>query len=152
MATLEQILQEHPFFVDAPAELVRIVAGCARNHIFHAGEYLFHEGEPANEFFLIRQGKVALEIDAPGHAPIIFETSGVGDFVGASWLIPPYRWVFDARAVELTRATGIDAACLRGKCEADHDLGYEMMKRFLPVLVRRLHATRLQVLDVYGRH
>jgi len=152
MATLEQILQEHPFFVDAPAELVRLVAGCARNHIFHAGEYLFHEGGPADEFFLIRQGKVALEIDAPGHAPIIFETSGVGDFVGASWLIPPYRWVFDARAVELTRATGIDAACLRGKCEADHDLGYEMMKRFLPVLVRRLHATRLQVLDVYGRH
>ena len=63
---------------------------------------------------------MALEIDAPGHAPIIFETSGDGDIVGASWLIPPYRWVFDARAVELTRAIGIDAACLRGKCEADH--------------------------------
>lgn len=77
---------------------------------------------------------------------------GVGDFVGASWLIPPYRWAFDARAVELTRATSIDAACLRGKCEADHDLGYEMMKRFLPPLVKRLHATRLQLLDVYGKH
>ncbi len=77
---------------------------------------------------------------------------GVGEFVGASWLIPPYRWTFDARAVELTRAIGIDAACLRGKCEADHDLGYEMMKRFLPALVKRLHATRLQILDVYGKH
>jgi CRP/FNR family transcriptional regulator, cyclic AMP receptor protein len=152
MATVEQILQEHTFFVGAPAELVRLVAGCARNHMFQAGEYLFHEGEPANEFFLIRHGKVALEIAAPGRAPIVFETSGIGDVVGASWLIPPYRWVFDARAVELTRATGIDAACLRGKCEADHDLGYEMMKRFLPVLVKRLHATRLQVLDVYGQH
>jgi CRP/FNR family transcriptional regulator, cyclic AMP receptor protein len=152
MATVEQILQEHTFFVDAPAELVRLVAGCARNHMFQAGEYLFHEGEPADEFFLIRHGKVALEIAAPGRAPIVFETSGIGDVVGASWLIPPYRWVFDARAVELTRATGIDAACLRGKCEADHDLGYEMMKRFLPVLVKRLHATRLQVLDVYGQH
>jgi hypothetical protein len=51
----------------------------------------------------------------------------------------------------LTRAIGIDAACLRGKCEADHDLGYEMMKRFLPILVQRLHATRLQILDVYGK-
>ena len=152
MATLEEILQEHSFFADAPAALIRLVAGCARNHMFHAGEYLFHEGEPANEFFLIRQGKVALEINAPGHAPITFETLGVGEFAGASWLIPPYRWVFDARAVELTRATGIDAACLRGKCEADHDLGYEMMKRFLPALVKRLHATRLQILDVYGQH
>ncbi len=152
MASLEQILQEHPFFAGAPAELVRLVAGCARNHLFQAGEYLFHEGEPANEFFLIRHGKVALEIGAPGHTQIVFETSGVGDFVGASWLIPPYRWAFDARAIELTRATGIDAACLRGKCEADHDLGYEMMKRFLPPLVKRLHATRLQILDVYGQH
>ena len=152
MATLEEILQEHAFFADAPAELIRLVAGCARNHIFHAGEYLFHEGESANEFFLIREGKVALEINAPGHAPIIFETLGVGEFAGASWLIPPYRWVFDARAVELTRTTGIDAACLRGKCEADHDLGYDMMRRFLPALVKRLHATRLQILDVYGQH
>jgi len=150
MATIEEILQEHPFFAGAPAELVRLVAGCARNRMFRAGEYLFHEGDPANEFFLIRQGKVALEINAPGRAPIVFETLTVGDFAGASWLIPPYRWVFDARAVELTRTTGIDAACLRGKCDVDHDLGYEMMKRFLPALVKRLHATRLQILDVYG--
>ena len=113
---------------------------------------MFHEGGAADEFFLVRHGKIALEIDAPGRAPIVFETVGVGDFVGASWLIPPYRWAFDARAVELTRATSIDAACLRGKCEADHDLGYEMMKRFLPPLVKRLHATRLQLLDVYGKH
>ena len=152
MANLEEILQEHPLFVGAPADLVRLVAGCARNHIFHTGDYLFHEGGAADEFFLVRHGKVALEIDAPGRAPIVFETVGVGDFVGASWLIPPYRWAFDARAVELTRATSIDAACLRGKCEADHDLGYEMMKRFLPALVKRLHATRLQILDVYGKH
>lgn len=152
MATLDEILQQHPFFVGAPAELVRLVAGCARNQVFREGEYLFHQGGSADEFFLIRQGKVALEIDAPGREPIVFETTGVGEFVGASWLIPPYRWLFGARAIELTRATGIDAACLRGKCEADHDLGYEMMKRFIPVLVKRLEATRLQILDVYGKH
>lgn len=152
MATLEELLQQHPLFAGADVKLISLVAGCARNHIFHAGEYLLHQGEPANEFFLIRHGKVALEIDAPGRPPVILETLGVGEFVGASWLIPPYRWVFDARAVELTRVTGIDAACLRGKCEADHDLGYDMMKRFLPALVKRLHATRLQVLDVYGKH
>jgi CRP/FNR family transcriptional regulator, cyclic AMP receptor protein len=152
MANLEEILQEHAFFADAPTDHVRLVCGCARNHLFHAGEYLFHADGPAHEFFLIRHGKVALEIDAPGHAAIIIETLGVGDFVGDSWLIPPYRWVFDARAVELTRAIGINAACLRGKCEADHDFGYEMMKLFLPALVKRLHATRLQVLDIYGRH
>jgi len=152
MENLERILKEHPFFAPFSAEHLRLVTGCARNCRFAAGEYLFHEGEAANEFFLVRHGKVALEIAAPGKAPIVIETVGDGDIAGASWLAPPYRWMFDARALELTRTIGIDAACLRQKSEADHHLGYEMMKNFLPILVKRLHAARLQILDVYGRH
>ncbi len=151
MENLEEILKAHPFFADVSPEHIQLVAGCARHYRFHAGEYLLREDAPANELFLIRHGKVALEVVSPGQAPIVLATLGEGEIVGASWLIPPYRWNFDARAMELTRAIGIDAACLRGKCEVDHDFGYEMMKRFLPVLVKRLHATRLQILDVYGR-
>jgi len=151
MEDIEHILARHAFFAGFAAEHSQIVAGCARNHRYDAGEYLFREGGSATEFFLIRHGQVALEISAPGQTPIVFATLGEGEIVGASWLVPPYRWMFDARAVVLTRAIGIDAACLRGKCEADHDLGYEMMKRFLPILVQRLHATRLQILDVYGK-
>ena len=152
MEGLERILREHPFFADFAPEYNSLVAGCARNHRFDAGNYLFREGDPADEFFLIRHGKVALEIVAPGRAPFVFAILGEGEIVGAAWLVPPYRWTFDARATEQVRAIGIDAACLRGKCEADHHLGYEMMKRFMPPLVKRLHATRLQILDVYGKH
>jgi CRP/FNR family transcriptional regulator, cyclic AMP receptor protein len=151
MAGLEHVLREHPFFANIAPEYSDLVVGCARNHLFHAGDYLFREGERADEFFLIREGRVALEIVAPGHSAIMFQTLGKGEIVGASWLVPPYRWMFDARALEYTRALGIDAECLRGKCEADHDFGYEMMKRFLSILIQRLHATRLQILDVYGK-
>ncbi|MEJ2625002.1 MAG: cyclic nucleotide-binding domain-containing protein [Pseudolabrys sp.] len=151
MAGLEHAVGEHPFFAGLDRQYSDLVSGCARNHRFDADEYLFHEGDAANEFFLIRHGKVALEITAPGRAPIIFATLGEGEVVGASWVVPPYKWMFDARALEVTRAIGINAECLRGKCEADHHLGYEMMKRFLPVFVKRLHATRLQILDVYGQ-
>lgn len=151
MEGLERFIREHLFFAGFAPEYTTLVAGCARNHRFDAGNYLFREGEPADEFFLIRHGKVALEIVAPGQKPIVFATLGEGEIVGAAWLVPPYRWTFDARAVELVRAIGIDAACLRRKCEADHHLGYEMMKRFLPVFVKSLHATQLQILDVYGK-
>lgn len=150
MEAIDDILAGHPFFAGMPEAQSRIVAGCARNHRFDAGTYLFHEGRPADEFFLIRHGTVAMEILQPGRAPIVFETLSEGEVVGASWLVAPYRWMFDARAATLVRAIGIDAACLRGKLEADPVLGYEMMKRFLPVLVNRLQATRLQILDVYG--
>ena len=151
MEGLERILREHPFFSGCPEDQISLVAGCTRNHRFDGGQYLFREGDPADEFFLIRHGKVALEIAAPGQAPIVMSTLGEGEIVGASWLLPPYRWNSDARALELVRALGIDAACLRRKCEADHHLGYEMMKRFAPILVKRLQATRLQILNVYGK-
>lgn len=151
MKRIEQILLEHPFLAGCDPAHGALLAGCARNHAFDAGRYLFREGGPADEFFLIRHGRVALEIAAPGRSPIVFTTLGEGEIVGASWLVPPYRWHFDARAVEPTRAIGVDAACLRARCEADHDLGYEMMKRFAPILLQRLQATRLQILDVYGK-
>ena len=73
-----------------------------------------------------------------------------GEILGWSWLVPPYRWHFDARAVELTRAIALDGKCLREKCEEDHDLGYEVMRRFVVIIAQRLEETRLQLLDVYG--
>jgi CRP/FNR family cyclic AMP-dependent transcriptional regulator len=151
MEGLERIVLAHPFFAGFEKELGPVVSGCARNHRFNAGQYLGHEGDPANEFFLIRHGKVALEILSPGQQPVVISTEGEGDIVGTGWLLPPYRWGFDARAVELTRAIGIDARCLRDKCEADPRLGYELMKRIVPIVVSRLHDTRMQMLDVYGK-
>jgi CRP/FNR family transcriptional regulator, cyclic AMP receptor protein len=152
MEGLERFVLAHPFFAGLEAKLGEVISGCARNHRFDPGQYLGHEGEPANEFYLIRHGKVALEILPPGQPAVVFATEGEGDIVGASWLVPPYLWRHDARAVDLTRAIGIDAKCLRDKCEADHHLGYAMMKRFLPLIMQRLDETRLQILDVYGKH
>ena len=106
---------------------------------------------PADQFFLIRHGRVAFEVTVPGRGAMRFLTIDPGEIAGISWLVPPYRWNYDAKALELTRAIALDAKCLRGKCEEDHHLGYELMKRFVPELVRRLHTTRLQLLDVYGK-
>ncbi len=148
--SLEKIVSAHPFFVGLEQQFAGLVSGCARNVRFEAGSYLFRKGEPANEFYLIREGQVALQINAQGGKPIAFQTVSNDEVVGLSWLIPPYRWSFDAKAITRIRAIGIHATCLRGKCEADHDLGYEMMKRFMPVLISRLDAARQQALDVYA--
>lgn len=150
MEGLERIVKEHPFFAGVDEAFCKLVCGCAKNVRFEAGQYLFHEGDAAERFYLLRHGRVALQLTAPGRGAVTFQTVGEGEIVGVSWLIPPYRWSYDAKAMELTRAIAIDATCLRQKCEADHDLGYEMMKRFMPILIQRLQATRLQILDVYG--
>ena len=150
MEGLERFVMEHPFFAGLEEGFLGLVCGCARNAVFQAGDYLFHEGAPADQFYLLRHGRVGLEITVPGRSAVTFQTLVAGEIVGVSWLFPPYRWTYDARALELTRAIALDAACLRGKCEQDHELGYDLMKRFVPVVVERLHATRMQILDVYG--
>jgi CRP-like cAMP-binding protein len=152
MEGLERIVKEHPFFGGMQEAFCELVCGCAKNVRFEAGQYLFHEGGAAEWFYLLRGGRVALQLTAPGRGAVTFQTVSAGEIVGVSWLIPPYRWTYDAKAVEPVRAIAMHATCLREKCESNHDLGYEMMKRFMPTLIQRLQATRLQILDVYGTH
>lgn len=152
MENLERILAEQPFFAGLDGEFCKLASGCAKNARFEAGQYVFHEGEPADHFYLIRQGRVALQVSAPGRGAATFLTLGPGEVFGINWLVPPYLWSYDAKALELTRALVMDGTCLRNKCEGNHDLGYDVMKRLLPVLIDRLHTARLQMLDVYGAH
>ncbi len=152
MRRFDAILPEQPFFKDMDPQLLDIIAGCASNVRFAADDWIFQEGENAAQFYLIRHGKVALKAFVPGRGEVTIETIGEGEVLGWSWLFPQYRWHFSARALELTRAIAFDGVCLRTKAEANHDLGYELLKRFSQTIIERLQATRLQLLDVYGVH
>lgn len=152
MRGFDALLPEQAIFKDLDPRALEIIAGCASNVRFDTGGWIFQEGEDASRFYLIRHGKVALNALVPGRGEVTIQTIGEGDVLGWSWLFPPYRWHFGARALELTRAIAFDGACLRMKAEADHDLGYELLKRFAQTIIERLQATRLQMLDVYGVH
>lgn len=149
MKTLEGILSKHPFFDGLDPRYIELAVGCAANVRFNAGEIIFHEGEEANNFYLIREGKVALEVFSRGHGSLTVQTLHDGDILGWSWLIPPYHWTFDARAAETTRAIAFDGKCLRDKCEQDHDMGYELLKRIASILGERLDSTRFQLRGIY---
>jgi CRP/FNR family cyclic AMP-dependent transcriptional regulator len=146
----EETLAGHSFFKGLEAGYLELLARCATNREFASGEYIFRQGEIVNEFYLIRQGRVALEVHAAHRGPVTIQTLGKGDLLGISWLVSPYRALFDVRAAEITRTASIYATCLREKCEDDPRLGYELLKRFAEIMVQRLQATRLQLLDVYG--
>ena len=150
MQTLEPILAELPFFKALKPEYLQLITGCASNVRFDTGAYIFREGQEASQFYLIRQGKVALEIFAAQYGPITIETIEAGEVLGWSWLFPPYRWHFSGRVFEPTLAIALDGKCLRTKGEADHDLGYELMKRVAQIMMERLQATRIRLLDIYS--
>ena len=147
---LESIVAELPIFRGLEPRYLELIAGCASNVRFEAGETIFREGEKAEKFYAIRHGNVAVEVFVPQRGPSTIQTIGEGDVLSWSWLFPPHENQFDARCLSLVRALAFDGACLRGKCEEDPRLGYEFMKRFAQIIVERLRATRLQLLDVYG--
>ena len=148
--TIEDQIADHPFFAGLGADFLKFIAGCGRNRYVEEGEYLAHEGEEANAFFLIRRGKIAIETNVPGRGAVVLETFGSGDIAGWSWIFPPYRWTFDVVAREATSFIEVNGLCLRGKCEADAALGYTVLKRFAGMMSERLRDTRLRLLDLYG--
>lgn len=150
MRTIDELLTECSAFDGLPRDYLELIAGCGTNRTFRAGELLMHEGEAAETFFVIRHGAVALETYVPQRGPLMIETLHDDDLLGWSWLVAPDHAQFDARALGVVRTVAFDGACLRGKCEADPVLGYELMKRFAAVLAERLEATRIRLIDVYG--
>ncbi len=150
MEDLKNILAAHPFFQGLKEEYFTLIVGCASNVRVDADQMILREGEEANQFYLIRSGTVSIQVMTPNKGPVIIQTLHEGDILGWSWLVAPFTWHFDAKAVELTRLIALDGKCLRTKCENDHSLGYELMKRFADIMTKRLESTRLQLLDIYG--
>lgn len=150
MKSMADILAQHPLFAGLDREIMDLLGGCAKNVHFADGDYLFQVDEPADTFYLLRAGNVALELRMPGRGRLTVQTVPSGHVVGASWILPPHRWRFDARAIGAVRATSIDAACLRKKCDDDPRLGYQVMQRFLPIIAERLQTTRMRLVDLYA--
>jgi CRP/FNR family transcriptional regulator, cyclic AMP receptor protein len=150
MKTMRDILADQDFFQGFTDPQLDLIAGCATNARFDDDTYILREGDPADHFWLITHGRAALEVFVPGRGPLVLQTLGAGEVVGWSWLFPPHRWRYDGRAVDLVRAIAIDGRCLREKAEADHDLGYELMRRFAAVVIDLLTATRLQLVDSHA--
>ena len=150
MKNIETIISHHPFLKDLSPHHIQALVDSAMFVEFKPDEKIFREGDPANRFYLIESGRVALETSQKGEEPKMIQIIGVGDVLGWSWLFPPYYWHFDARTLEPTTAIFFYGTRLREQCEDDHDLGYELMKRMSEIVIKRLQATRKQLLELNG--
>jgi CRP/FNR family transcriptional regulator, cyclic AMP receptor protein len=138
----------HPFLAGMSETNLAHLTGCAMTTHFRKGETILREGDFANRFYLIEEGKVTLESAVGLGDPEVLDAIGPGDLLGWSWMFPPHVWHFTARAVEPTTAIFFYGTILREYCENDHTLGYELFKRMSAVMMRRLQASRKQMLAV----
>jgi CRP-like cAMP-binding protein len=149
MTTLD-LINEHPFLEGLPHPWLDRLALQARRANYHQGYRLFSEGGKAEHFWLVRSGLIALNIHTPQRGDVVIETIGPGTVLGWSWQFPPYRWHFGAVAAEHTLTIRFDAAGVRRLCADEPALGYELSQRFMSIVMERLQATRVRLLDLYG--
>jgi CRP-like cAMP-binding protein len=145
--TIFDIIAEQAFFRGLSQEHLRTLADSAMQTWFEAGELIFHDGDLANRFYLIVEGKVALESSVKNGDAVALQTLASGDLLGWSWLFSPYVWRLHARALEPTEALFFYGTRLREQCEANHDLGYELYRRISEVMMQRLQIARGRFLD-----
>jgi len=145
MESLKQLLSEHPFLQGFKPAYLDFITECATEKRFSAGEYMLREGDEADEFYLILQGKVALGSFVTARGFTTIQTMNHHEMVGWSWLIPPYRWRFSVLVIMSTQAIALDGKRLREHCEADPEFGYELLKRVSLVIGQRLTATRMHL-------
>jgi len=147
--TLVAVLQKHPFVGEFQPQHIEKLSALAKEVQFERDNVIFHEGDECHDFYLIVQGRVALEIEAPGHTFRV-QTLHEGDELGWSAILMGRGKHFQARALQPVKALAFDGVALLDACRADPAFGFALMYRMLGVVSERLQATRLQVLDMYS--
>ena len=135
-------LAGHPFLRGMPPGQLDALAAAASDVTFPAGHRIFETGGFAGKFWLIRSGRVALDMQVPGDGRMIIDSAGIGDLLGWSWLFPPYCWTCGAVCVTAVEAFEFDAAAVRARSTADPLFGHELTGRIMRVLAVRLQRAR----------
>ena len=138
-----------PLLQDLSDDGLEFLESVATEVEFASGALIFDEDDPADSFYLIATGRAGLEVSLPAREPVLIETLGPGELLGVSWLFPPYRWSWRARALAPTAVVAFDAAAVRRQCAVDTDLALHVYQTVAAEAVRRLHATRVRLLDLY---
>lgn len=150
MTTASDLLAAHAFLAGMSEEHLTRISYWSRRTVFHPGTRVFNEGSRADRFWLIREGEVQLDTRLPRDGEVLVETIGSGTVLGWSWMFPPYRWRFGATALGPVLAMEFDANGIRQLCESDPALGYDLTRRFTSVVINRLQATRIRLLDAHN--
>lgn len=146
MQHIRDFIEKHPLFKGLDPASTDWLISCAASRDFEPGDFLLRTGKPADHLFLLVRGRVAIEAPPSGDkGAIIIQTLADGDTVGWSWMLPPYTWNLDARALEKTVAITIDAAKLRARLETDVAMAAKLYRRFSEVMLQRIHGMRKQL-------
>ena len=143
-------LRSHGVFSGLEPAHIELLADHATEKVFGSGELLFRQDDSAENFYILIDGSIEVEVPSIMGPALVVQTLGKDDILGWSWLIPPYKWTFEAKANRESRLLVFDGKSLLRQCEKNTDFGYALMKRFAGLMSQRLHAARLKMMDSWA--
>ena len=117
---------------------------------FKAGQDIIGEGDFSVYLYIVKSGRVAVEMDVPPKGRCMIRTGDAGDMFSWSALVEPRLATAAVRAMEDTEAFGIKGGVLMDECRKDYELGFELYRALTEVIAGRLNATRLQFVNVFS--
>jgi len=144
------ILSKQSFFHGLSSEFIDFLSGHAVERKLRKGEILFEHGQPADRFYLLRDGRITIEVPAISGPSLVVQSLGPDKLLGWSWLIPPYKWSFQARAEEDCEVLEFDGKAILDRCESEPRFGYEILKRFSSLMSERLEAARTKMMEEWN--
>ena len=150
MSLIDDYLSTHAFFSGLSEGYVKLLSEFATEKHVDKGIVLFQQGRSADKFYLVRKGQVSVQVPALVGPPLELQLLGENQMLGWSWLIPPYRWNFLARAVEDSELIEFDGAAILARCEEDPKFGYELFKRFTALMSERIDSARQKMMDQWN--
>ncbi|MDH3636303.1 MAG: cyclic nucleotide-binding domain-containing protein [Gammaproteobacteria bacterium] len=148
--SIEDYLSDHAFFSGMDDSYVKFLSDSATELQMKMGDVLFQYGKPADKFYLLREGQMSIQVPALMGPALDIQTLGNDQILGWSWLIPPYRWSFMARALEDSDLIEFDGSAILARCQEDPKFGYELFKRFAALMSERLDAARQKMMDQWN--
>ena len=120
--------------------------------VFGERDVIFRQGEDAELFYMLKEGKVLLEVDASESISISLGAMKTGFSFGWSALFPGSTYTATAVCVEPTEVIAIPGKDLVRLMDEDHDNGYGIMWKIVAILRRRLGRRTGQFLRAIEQH
>ncbi|MCK4842535.1 MAG: cyclic nucleotide-binding domain-containing protein [Methylococcales bacterium] len=148
--SIAEYLSNHEFFSELSEDILKLLCESASMLEVKKRQVLFRQGERADKFYIVRNGRISVQIPAITGPTLEVQTLSTDQILGWSWLIPPYQWHFQAKAEEDSKLLEFNGVAILSQCEQDPKLGYQLLKKFAVLMAERLDVSRQKLMDEWN--
>jgi CRP/FNR family transcriptional regulator, cyclic AMP receptor protein len=148
--SIKKYLLTHSFFSGLNDGTLDFLCQCSSSHEIKKGLILFQQGANADKFYVIHNGRISIQMPAIMGPNLLIQTLENDHILGWSWMIPPYKWSFQAVAEKDTELLMFNGSALLAHCEQDPKFGYDLLKKFAGLMSTRLDVARQKMMDEWN--